>query len=154
MPSITNTDEVVGASHSLLAAQKGNHYLLKNSRTFVSESETGLTWKDNFLDAMLLEITGNWNLVDMRIPAGKWNYFGGKPCSLTTDPYPEDIDTQSLVATVIKPVESVAHALMDEMLATKKVDGIIPVSATDIYCQSGLFTSWLLKSDKNCSLSP
>jgi len=124
---------------ALKVAQQGSRYLLEHARTFLSESETGVTWKDNFLEALLLEVTANWNLVDLRIPAGKWNYFGGEPCKLTTNPYPDDIDTQSLLATIIKPVDTIAHALMDEMLANETVDGIVPVRLTISYFMSTFF---------------
>lgn len=46
---------------------------------------------------------------------------------VTTDPYPEDIDTNSLAASIVKPIDSTAHALMDEMLTCANSDGIIQV---------------------------
>lgn len=47
---------------------------------------------------------------------------------VTTDPYPNDIDTQSIANTIIKPVDETAHAVLDEILACENEDGIIPVS--------------------------
>lgn len=111
----------------LASAQKGQSWLSRNAHTFVSEAETGIAWKDNFLEALLLEVTGNWNLVDLRIPAGKWNYFRGKPCTLTTDPYPDDIDTQCILGTIMKSTDTKAHALMDEIRTNPTVDGVVPV---------------------------
>lgn len=111
----------------LASAQKGQSWLSRNAHAFVSETETGLAWKDNYLEALLLEVTGNWNLVDLRIPAGKWNYFGGKPCALTTDPYPDDIDTQCLLGTIMKSTDAKAYALMNEILTNPTVDGVVPM---------------------------
>lgn len=65
--------------------------------------------------------------MELRIPPKKWNYFGGKAV-VTTDPYPEEIDTQSIANTIMKPVEATAHTLLDEILACENEDGIIPVS--------------------------
>ena len=110
----------------LASVQKGESWLSRNARAFVSEAETGLSWKDNFLEALLLEVTGNWNLVDLRIPSDKWNYFAGRACALTTDPYPDDIDTQCMLGTIIKSTDAKAHALMDEIMANPTVDGIVP----------------------------
>jgi hypothetical protein len=104
--------------------RRGQRYLDHNAKQFVAETENNLTFKDNFIELLILEATGNWNLVDLRIPTGKWNYFGSKPV-VTTDPYPEDIDTNSIAASIMKPVDSIAHSLMDEMLQCANEDGII-----------------------------
>lgn len=126
MPALLDNLEPVSA---LKSAEQGHRYLLENARQFVSDCENGESWKDNFVDAMLLEVTGNWNLVSLPIPAAgkKWNYFGGKSSSLTTDPYPEDIDTNALLPTIIKPQDSAARELMNEMLEYETAEGIIPV---------------------------
>lgn len=103
----------------------GEGWLNRNARKFTAETETGLTFKDQFVEFLILEATGNWRLVNLRIPPGKWNYFGGKAV-VTTDPYPEEVDTNSIAATVMPPVDSTAHSLMDEMLdVCPNKDGII-----------------------------
>ncbi|KAF1954259.1 hypothetical protein CC80DRAFT_595372 [Byssothecium circinans] len=106
--------------------ERDEEYLERNTRTWQAETDSGLTFKDNFVEFLMLEATGNWRLVDLRIPAGKWNYFGGKAV-VTTDPYPEDIDTTSIASTILKPIESTAHKLLDEILACENEDGIIPL---------------------------
>ncbi|KAI1845376.1 hypothetical protein JX266_008471 [Neoarthrinium moseri] len=83
-------------------------------------------FRDNFAELLMLEATGNWGLVDLRIPPGKWNYFGGKAV-VTADPYPEDIDTQSIANTVMRPVDATAHAVLDEILASENEEGLIPL---------------------------
>ncbi|KAF2748684.1 hypothetical protein M011DRAFT_374562, partial [Sporormia fimetaria CBS 119925] len=108
------------------AIKKGETWLAQNAKTFQAETDTGLSFKDNFVEFLILEATGNWNLIDLPIPEGKWNYFGGKAV-ITTDPYPEDIDTSCIANTVMKPTPARAHKLLDEILACENEDGIIPL---------------------------
>jgi hypothetical protein len=48
---------------------------------------------------------------------------------VTADPYPDDVDTQCIANTVMKPQDATAHALLDEILEKAvSEDGIVTVS--------------------------
>jgi hypothetical protein len=42
------------------AIEKGQAWLEKNAKTMMAETDTGLEFKDNFLEFLILEATGNW----------------------------------------------------------------------------------------------
>lgn len=152
--------------------RKGNEYLTRNARRWEAETDNGIKFKDNFVELLMLEATGNWyvsaagavnsgeygiangvtrKLVDLKIPRGKWNYFGGKAV-VTGDTYPEDIDTQSIANTVMKPVDEVAHEVLDEILAVENEDGIIPVSELNLtVCRLGILTSKAILPERQAS---
>jgi hypothetical protein len=48
--------------HSAMAeaVKKGDAWLHQNARTMEAETDTGLKFKDNFLELLILEATGNW----------------------------------------------------------------------------------------------
>jgi hypothetical protein len=51
MLQLTNIDEVLC---------KGEQWLETNKKTFFSETDTGITFKDNFADLLLLELSNRW----------------------------------------------------------------------------------------------
>ena len=42
------------------ALHKGEEWLETNKKTFLSVTETGVSFKDNFADLLLLELSGRW----------------------------------------------------------------------------------------------
>lgn len=46
---------------------------------------------------------------------------------VTTDPYPDDIDTNCIAATILKPIDVTANSLLDEILTCANDDGIVQV---------------------------
>ena len=40
--------------------RKGDAYLNRNSRQWEAETDNGLKFKDNFVQFLMLEATGNW----------------------------------------------------------------------------------------------
>lgn len=42
------------------ALYKGEEWLETNKKTFLSETETGVLFKDNFADLLLLELSNRW----------------------------------------------------------------------------------------------
>jgi hypothetical protein len=48
--------------------KRGQKYLDRNAKQLVAETETHLTFKDNFLELLILEATGNWYEALSRLP--------------------------------------------------------------------------------------
>ena len=48
------------ASCTKLSLSRGQQWLDRNSPSFVAETQTGQTFKDNFVELLMLEATGNW----------------------------------------------------------------------------------------------
>ena len=46
------------------------------------------------------------------------------------DDYPEDNDTNAVAFSILKPTEARATILLDDILACKDADGIVPVNKT------------------------
>lgn len=44
----------------LEAVTKGEGWLHQHAKTMEAETDTGLKFKDNFLEFLILEATGNW----------------------------------------------------------------------------------------------
>ena len=42
------------------AVIKGQRWLEKNKKTWISETENGYTFKDNFAELLMLEFSGRW----------------------------------------------------------------------------------------------
>ena len=78
------------------AIRRGEEWLDSNKQNFISETEVGISFKDNFADLLILELSKRWyvssyrcklstgysqgisrDYVDLRIPDGRWNYFAG-----------------------------------------------------------------------------
>ncbi|PVH96443.1 hypothetical protein DM02DRAFT_569562, partial [Periconia macrospinosa] len=108
------------------ALYKGEEWLETNKKTFLSETDTGVSFKDNFADLLLLELSGRWDYVDLRIPERRWHYFAVKPVIVPAD-YPEDNDTNAVAFSILKPTDSRAKELIDEILACKNADGVVQV---------------------------
>jgi hypothetical protein len=51
MLQLANIDEVL---------RKGEEWLETNKKTFFSETDTGVSFKDNFADLLLLELSNRW----------------------------------------------------------------------------------------------
>ncbi|KAL9087277.1 MAG: hypothetical protein Q9165_006771 [Trypethelium subeluteriae] len=92
------------------ALRKGEEWLETNKRTFLSETDNGIWFKDNFADLLLLELSNRWDY----------------PVIVPED-YPEDNDTNAVAFSILKPTDSRAKVLIDEILACKNADGIVQV---------------------------
>ncbi|CAI6234720.1 unnamed protein product [Periconia digitata] len=117
---MSNRENVIDALY------KSEEWLEANKKTFISETDTGVKFKDNFADLLILELSHRWDYVDLRIPERRWHYFAVKPVIVPAD-YPEDNDTNAVAFSIIKPNESRAKVLIDEILACKNADGIVQV---------------------------
>ncbi|KAK4496142.1 hypothetical protein PRZ48_012121 [Zasmidium cellare] len=108
------------------AIQRGEEWLENNKQTFLSETDTGIQFKDNFADLLILELSKRWDYVDLRIPEYRWNYFAIKPVIVPPD-YPNDNDTNAVAFSILRPTEARAKIFIDEILACKDADGIVQV---------------------------
>jgi hypothetical protein len=64
--------------------KRGQRYLDHNAKQFVAETENNLTFKDNFIELLILEATSNWYEAMSRL-AGQFDAFNGakstqEPC--------------------------------------------------------------------------
>ncbi|PVH99849.1 hypothetical protein DM02DRAFT_614745 [Periconia macrospinosa] len=88
------------------------------------EAETGMKFNDSFFQLLMLEVTGEHNLVDIRISQGHWSNDDGK-ILVTSDPLAGDIDIVSIANTIIKPTDQTAHKILDEMIADHRKQGTV-----------------------------
>jgi hypothetical protein len=56
-----------------------------------------------------------------------WNFFIGSP-SLTTDTFPDDLDTTSLALSIVPTSSDIVNSVIDEIISRRDKDGIVPVS--------------------------
>ncbi|KAJ6499937.1 Haloacid dehalogenase-like hydrolase-domain-containing protein [Mycena vitilis] len=103
---------------------RGRDYLQRNAQHLESITDNGILLQENFAQLLILELTGDKNLIDIVEHPRAWNFFHGKG-TLTTEAFPFDLDTTSLGLTVMKRDKEVAGSVMDEMLQYKDSDGIV-----------------------------
>lgn len=60
-------------------------------------------------------------------PTGRWNVFAYSAPVLTTDTYPDDLDTSTLALLILDISEEVKHKTMDDMLQNTNPDGLVYV---------------------------
>lgn len=106
---------------------RGSGFLASHKRNLISVTSTNIQLSENFAQLLILEATGDKSLVDYVKHPGQFNFFqnGGV---LTTELFPNDLDTTSIGLTVSDHVDAVTkHKVMDEMLKYRNSDGIIQV---------------------------
>ncbi|KAI5923456.1 HAD-like domain-containing protein [Camillea tinctor] len=134
---------------------RAREFMKNNARSFDSiVEEHNLTFKDNFSQLLIWELTGDESLIYLKWPSGKsfpaqdssnaasnaksplnddinnglWNYFYDKPV-LTTEEFPPDADTTSIAYLSIPKgyLSEVANIklVMEEMAQNTSPDGIM-----------------------------
>lgn len=108
---------------------RGQAFLHENAGNLVSVTENSdnheaVLLQENFAQLLILEVTGDANLVNLVEHPRTWSFFQGKG-QLTTEEFPFDLDTTSLGLTVMKRDKAVANSVMNEMLEYVDHDGII-----------------------------
>lgn len=88
------------------------------SRDLVALKEHPRTW--NFFIGQFLLALSTTLILTQKFPIGK--------ALLTTQDFPDDLDTTALALTVIQRDEEVVHSVMDEMQEYTNADGLIQVS--------------------------
>lgn len=49
------------------AIRRGEQWLEHNKQSFISETEVGISFKDNFADLLILQLSSNWCVVMIAI---------------------------------------------------------------------------------------
>jgi len=104
--------------------KRGHEFLNNNAGRLQSVTDNHVTLQENFAQLLILEATGNRDLVTIEEHPRTWNFFVGKPL-LTTEAFPYDLDTTSLGLMATKREQAVIQSVMDEMLEYVNADGII-----------------------------
>ncbi|KAJ7924857.1 Haloacid dehalogenase-like hydrolase-domain-containing protein [Mycena leptocephala] len=120
------SDKVKRALRNLIGdpVLRAREYLRRNARHLESITDNGIILHENFAQLIILELTGDSDLIDIVEHPRAWNFFHGKG-TLTTEAFPFDLDTTSIGLTVMKRDKGVVGSVMDEMLQYMDSDGII-----------------------------
>ncbi|KAF7361854.1 Alpha-D-glucose-1-phosphate phosphatase YihX [Mycena venus] len=120
------SDRVKRALRNLIGdpVLRGREYLQRNARHLESITDNGIVLQENFAQLLILELTGDSDLIDIVEHPRAWNFFHGKG-TLTTEAFPFDLDTTSLGLTVMKRDKELASSVMDDMLQYIDSDGIV-----------------------------
>ncbi|KAF4969144.1 hypothetical protein FSARC_3581 [Fusarium sarcochroum] len=99
-------------------------YLEQNAKDLFCTTSTGHQQPDNYSQLIILQNTGNRDLVVLEQKGSTWNYFIGDPMFAGTT-YPNDSDTTSLAMSVLEDV-SVEDKLQarGEILLNLNPDGL------------------------------
>ncbi|KAF9028280.1 HAD-like protein [Hymenopellis radicata] len=97
---------------------RGRQYLSNNAGKLYSVTDGGVELRENFAQLLILEATSNKSLVDLVEHPRRWNFFQGKG-QLTTENFPDDLDTTSLGCTtysIMQRDKSLVSGVLDEIL--------------------------------------
>lgn len=120
-------DKVMRALRNLLGdpIQRGWSFMRSHAGHLESVTNTGVLVPETFAQLLILDVTQDRNLVALpKDCPRRWNFFSGKPI-LTTEVFPDDLDTTSLGLTIFETDEAVAQSVIDEMLEYVTPDGIV-----------------------------
>ncbi|TFK54482.1 HAD-like protein [Heliocybe sulcata] len=122
-----NQEKVIRALRNLIGdpVQRGWGFLHSNAGRLHSYTNTGVMVPETFAQLMIMDVTQDRRLVNLpeEVPR-KWNFFAGKPV-LTTEEFPDDLDSTSLGLTTFATDEAMVQSVMDEMLEYVNPDGIV-----------------------------
>ncbi|KAJ7703151.1 Haloacid dehalogenase-like hydrolase-domain-containing protein [Mycena rosella] len=120
------SDKVKRALRNLIGdpVLRGRDYLQRNAGALQSVTDNGIVLQENFAQLLILELTGDRDLVNIVEHPRAWNFFHEKGI-LTTEVFPFDLDTTSIGLTVMKRDKDVVNSVMDEMLQYIDSDGIV-----------------------------
>ncbi|KAL4984512.1 hypothetical protein BDW68DRAFT_190431 [Aspergillus falconensis] len=103
---------------------RGHEFLRANAGRLDSITNTGVTIRDNFTQLLILEVTGDRDLIYLEEHSRTWNFFIGESL-LTTTSYPDDFDTTCAALTVLKPDQKTACSVLDELASYVNDDGTL-----------------------------
>ncbi|KAK6821639.1 hypothetical protein RU639_007744 [Aspergillus parasiticus] len=109
---------------------RAEQFLRSHAKSLHSVTHTGVTIRENFAQLLILEATGDIDLVELEYHPTTWNYFIGTPV-LTQTEFPHDLDTTSLATTVLDRPKDIANGIMDEMLKYRSDDDLMLTFFTD-----------------------
>ncbi|KAJ3456210.1 hypothetical protein MRS44_016233 [Fusarium solani] len=122
----TDTSSVVATLNNLLGdpVARGLEFLKRNAKNLFCETNAGETQPDNYSQLLILEHTGDRDLVTLEKTGPTWNYFIGEPVFFDTV-YPNDADTTSLAMHVLGDVSAEEEAFaVNEILSHLNPDGL------------------------------
>ncbi len=107
---------------------RAHNWLRANAKNMPSITSTGVVLHENFSQLLILEATGERDLVEFAEHPRLFNFFQDNYGVLTTEDYPYDLDTTSLGLSVCTHVDALTkHSVMDEMLTYRNADGIAQI---------------------------
>ncbi|KAF4943596.1 hypothetical protein FGADI_13301 [Fusarium gaditjirri] len=103
---------------------RAQRFLSQNAKKMFCTLSTGQIQPDNYSQLVILQNTGDRDLVVLGNEGYTWNYFQGKPTFAGTT-YPDDSDTTSLAMTILDgiPVADKVRA-RDKILSNLSPDGL------------------------------
>ncbi|KZT29007.1 HAD-like protein [Neolentinus lepideus HHB14362 ss-1] len=122
-----NQKKVMRALRNLIGdpVQRGRSFLESNAGHLDSFTNTGVMVPETFAQLLIMDVTQDRSLVNLPEQAPRhWNFFASEPV-LTTEEFPEDLDTTSLGLTTFETDEDAVQSVMDEMLEYVNPDGIV-----------------------------
>ncbi|KAF4435943.1 hypothetical protein F53441_13371 [Fusarium austroafricanum] len=121
-----NTQSLVRKVHNLLGdpVTRASRFLKRNAKNLFWMLSLKQMQPDNYSQLMILQNTGDRNLVVLNNKGYTWNYFQGKS-SLAGTSCPDDADTTSLAMTVLNDIPMVDKVLArDRILSNLNPDGL------------------------------
>jgi hypothetical protein len=93
-----------------------------------SITNTDVVLHENFSQLLILEATGERDLVEFVEHPRLFNFFQDNCGVVTTEDFPYDLDTTSVGLSVCTHVDALTkHSVMDEMLTYRNADGIAQI---------------------------
>ncbi|KAJ4171571.1 hypothetical protein NW754_013341 [Fusarium falciforme] len=123
---LTDTSSVVATLNNLLGdpVARGLEFLKRNAKNLFCETNAGKTQPDNYSQLLILEHTGDRDLVTLEKTGPTWNYFIGEPVFFDTV-YPNDADTTSLAMHALGDVSAEEEAFaVKEITSHLNPDGL------------------------------
>ncbi|KAK1633506.1 Haloacid dehalogenase-like hydrolase-domain-containing protein, partial [Colletotrichum phormii] len=124
-----NADVVIQQLNNLFGdpIERETSWLRAHAKNMWCMSNTGIEISEQFQQLLLLHWTNDWGLVDiaqLNPPSGHWNVFSYGPPVLTTEVYPEDLDTTSMALLTLDVDFDVKQKTMDDILKYLSPDGL------------------------------
>ncbi|KAF0319339.1 hypothetical protein GQ607_013444 [Colletotrichum asianum] len=125
----SDTESAIQMLHALFSdpVERGKSSLLAHAKNMWYVSSTGVEIRDQFQQLLLLHLTNDWDLVRIGQTSpetGHWNVFAYGAPVLTTDTYPDDLDTTSLALLTLDATDRIKENAMDDMLKFMNPDGL------------------------------
>ncbi|KAH0428644.1 hypothetical protein CcaCcLH18_08910 [Colletotrichum camelliae] len=125
----SDTESAVQTLHALFSnpVERGRSWLRAHAKNMWCVSSTGVEIREQFQQLLLLHLTNDWDLVHIgqtNPETGHWNVFAYGPPVLTTDTYPDDLDTTTLALLKLDVPKSIKEKTMDDMLQFMNPDGL------------------------------
>ncbi|KAF7173020.1 hypothetical protein CNMCM5623_005129 [Aspergillus felis] len=122
---------------------RGNEFLQRNAKNLNPFTDCGTSLRDNYVQLLILETTGDEELVTYKKPdyakERTWNYYIEQPTFTKMNP-PNDLDTTALAIQLLPHEDAMVHSMLDEMLEYLSPDGLIQVQPPDIKRQKPSLT--------------